>query len=33
MAMPMAKPNALPNVNGKQKYGQPVGSVWKKVKY
>ena len=28
----MAKP-APPNVNGKRKYGRPVGSMWKKAKY
>ena len=29
----MAKCTAPPNVNGKQKYGQRVGNVWKKAKH
>ena len=33
LAPPMAKCIASPNVNGKQKRGQPIGSVRKKVKH
>ena len=33
LALPMAKRTAVPNINGKQKCGRPVGSVRKKAKY
>ena len=33
LAPPMAKRTAPPNVNGKRKRGQPVGSVRKKAKH
>ena len=33
LALPIAKCTALPNINGKRKHGQPVGSVRKKAKY
>ena len=33
LALSIAKYTALPNVNGKSKHGQPIGSMWKKVKH